>query len=1317
MAYGRWILGGLAALLSLAAPATASAAELLSTTVQADRAVERDCIERPLAGAGQARRSVTAPATGWVSARLEAASGDWDLAIFDAQTGRRVAGSAQRGASELAQGIATRDQALTVQACRRTGDAGSATLDVESRSIEGIEPERLSLVRVSTPNADRKAELVQLGLDLTEHGGPGFVEVVLHGADDARRLREAKFVYTTEIADLAQASARRARADARMSSAVRASALPSSRTTYRRLDDYSNEMKQLVAENPTLVKPITLPFPTLEGRSVEGIEITTDVNARDGKPVFLQMGAHHAREWPSSEHAMEWAYELINGFRAGDARVRRLVSSTRTIVIPVVNPDGFNTSREAGEAAGAGGGRPGPDDTAFFATVPYEYQRKNCRVINPDGDDPEEGDCMQMPASGLEQFGVDPNRNYGGFWGGPGASAPGGTPPGDYAQDYRGNGPFSERETQNIRALVSSRHVTTLITNHTFSNLVLRPPGIQSQGPSVDEPIYKALGDAMAAENGYASQFSYQLYDTTGTTEDWTYYTTGGLGFTFEIGPSGFHQLYADAVIAEYEGTTEAADENGDGGGNRAAYFIAQENTADASKHSVLEGSAPAGTVLRLKKSFKTSTSPVLDNEGNEGAPILFDDTLDTTTVVLRSGRFEWHINPSTRPIVDQDEGRPATGSPSPPVERNGNPPPPAACPTYFLVGADSCPPGSIVNQEFDIPPNGGGVDNGFATVRIEWLTANSDYDMEIYRDLNNDGDSDDPGEDEIVASSAQGSTSFEETTLGPDPEPGGYVARVINFAAAEPYDFSVTFEGPKPFKPGGKESWTLTCEFPEGRARTTQQVQIDRGQRQTLDLSACASAAQAPRGGSQAAGDFNADDRTDLAIGSPGENRGSGAVSVLPGSDNGLRARAAHVFTQRTRGVEGSNERRDAFGQSLAAGDFDGDGFDDLAIGAPGEAIGRGRHEGAVTVLWGSSEGLRGQGSRLLYQGRGALRGSSERGDRLGEAVGAFDLNGDGRADLVIGSPGEDVHRKRGAGAANVLYGAAQADFSPEDQLLSQDDEIAGRSERGDAFGTSFASADFDGDGLRDLAVGAPGERVRRRAAAGAVNLVSGGADRLGGGGILHQGDGEVAGRAERGDRFGQTLALGDFDGDRSSDLAVGAPGEDIRRRRDAGAANVLFGGATSLGERGAIVHQARRGVAGSPERGDSLGSALAVGDLNGDAFDDLGLGAEGETMRGRRRAGAANVVYGAAGGLGSGRVLWHQNRRGVEGRAERGDVLAGSLGIADTSGSGPDDLTLGVPGEDLRRRRDAGVVHLLTGGAGGVTASGSRMIDQTVP
>ena len=387
---------------------------------------------------------------------------------------------------------------------------------------------------------------------------------------------------------------------------------------------------------------------------------------------------------------------------------------------------------------------------------------------------------------------MDPNRNYGGFWGGPGAS-------GDPTNEtYYGPGPFSEPETQNVRELISARQVTTLITNHTFSNLVLRPPGIQVQGPTPDEPIYKALGDAMAAENGYTSQLSYQLYDTTGTTEDWSYYATGGLGYTFEIGPEHFHPPFAETV-AEYDG------------GNRAAYFLAQENTADPARHSVLTGRAPAGAVLRLKKTFQTPTSQ----------DTTFTDTLDSTLRSPAGGSFEWHVNPSTRPLVAQERGREATGDPSPAqafASRGG---------TVPCANFDDPPEGCYEDHTITIP-GGAGIDNARATIRVQWATPVSDYDMKVFRD----------GVE--VGTSGQGTTDFEQVVLG-DPAPGEYVVRVVNFAGVEPWSGTVSFEGPDEFQPAQAETWTLFCEDADGTIRSARQVAIARGERRSLDLrSAC---------------------------------------------------------------------------------------------------------------------------------------------------------------------------------------------------------------------------------------------------------------------------------------------------------------------------------------------------------------------------------------------------------------------------------------------------------------------------------------------
>ena len=107
----------------------------------------------------------------------------------------------------------------------------------------------------------------------------------------------------------------------------------------------------------------------------------------------------------------------------------------------------------------------------------------------------------------------------------------------------------------------------------------------------------------MAAENGYSNVFSYQIgYDHVGTTDGWSYYTTGGLGYVFEIGNTNSHPLYAETV-QNYDGSAVP------GGGNREAYYVAMESAANTAHHAVLTGGAPTGTILRLTKSFTNRTS------------------------------------------------------------------------------------------------------------------------------------------------------------------------------------------------------------------------------------------------------------------------------------------------------------------------------------------------------------------------------------------------------------------------------------------------------------------------------------------------------------------------------------------------------------------------------------------------------------------------------------------------------------------------------------------------------------------------------------
>lgn len=615
-----------------AVPASALAAQ-----VTADGVSTRACQARELgAVAGVRTFDVIARDTGLVRAQLRA-GGDWDVAVFDARSGRFVAASAGPAGEELAEGYVVAGQRLRVQACRRPGGAPRAGVRVSTVALPpatSADAGPARIVRVVTRTSAERHRLAALGLDPAESGRSGAVDVVLYGDDDAAKLRAAGLRYAVRTADLGALDVSNRRADRRYASRTLRSSLPSARDGYRHLADYEAELKGLAAAHPGLVKLITLPHLSLQGRPVLGVEIAKDVNVQRGQPVMLQLGEHHAREWPSAELPMEWARELVNGY-GSDARITRLVDATRTIVVPVVNPDGFNLSREWPVDLVATFGDPGyalDEGIAPAAGLGFQYKRRNCRI--QDGSAPGPGQCESLAN---RRLGVDLNRNYGGYWGSFGAST--------LADDdtYRGAGPFSEPEVQNVRELVSANQVTNLITNHTFGNLVLRPPGIASAPEPRDAKLLKSIGDAMAARNGYSSGPGYGLYDASGTTEDWTYDAAGTLGYTFEHGASQFHPPFAQ-VVAQYAS-------------NREAFYVQLESTANGAYHSVVRGRAKAGTVLRARKAFDTKTPSVLvDDFGRTGPARTFHDVLNTTLTVGATGRFEWHLNPSTRPAVSARE-------------------------------------------------------------------------------------------------------------------------------------------------------------------------------------------------------------------------------------------------------------------------------------------------------------------------------------------------------------------------------------------------------------------------------------------------------------------------------------------------------------------------------------------------------------------------------------------------------------------------------------------------------------------------------------
>ncbi|MBL8767448.1 MAG: FG-GAP repeat protein [Planctomycetes bacterium] len=424
--------------------------------------------------------------------------------------------------------------------------------------------------------------------------------------------------------------------------------------------------------------------------------------------------------------------------------------------------------------------------------------------------------------------------------------------------------------------------------------------------------------------------------------------------------------------------------------------------------------------------------------------------------------------------------------------------------------------------------------------------------------------------------------------------------------------------------------------------------------------------------------GDFNGDGFDDLAIGCRRAKVGAltfaGRVYIVPGGVAGFDFSQVRAFDQNTKGIKDKVESDgfpgqsgEGFGARLASGDFDGNGFDDLAIQVDSERIGKVKGAGAVHVLYGSGVGLRAKRNQFWHQNSKGIQEKCEEYEWFGTGLATGDLNGDGRDELVVSCPGEQTSHL-GRGRVAVLFGSKKGLRAKGNRLLMPDSEAIPLTENSGWNTPKLACGDFDGDGFIDIAIGMTNVSATVGGLAhGAVFIARGSATGPTSGLMdsFAQGVGGVPGLGSDFDAFGATLAVGDFDGDARHDLAIAATGEAIPD--DAcGRVTVLYGSIAGLGVTGVdVFDQGTAGIDGVPEQFDQFGITLAGADTDGDGAAELVVGVPFENLGGAIDAGAFHVMFGSAiaGLTTAGTLLVEQDTPGIIGAPGDDHMFAGSI------------------------------------------------------
>ncbi|CAM5237661.1 VCBS repeat-containing protein OS=Streptomyces cyaneofuscatus OX=66883 GN=G3I52_07185 PE=4 SV=1 [Streptomyces cyaneofuscatus] len=355
---------------------------------------------------------------------------------------------------------------------------------------------------------------------------------------------------------------------------------------------------------------------------------------------------------------------------------------------------------------------------------------------------------------------------------------------------------------------------------------------------------------------------------------------------------------------------------------------------------------------------------------------------------------------------------------------------------------------------------------------------------------------------------------------------------------------------------------------------------------------------------------------------------------------------------------------------------DFNGDGYRDLAVSHTHDGI-FAFNDRAVLVTYGGPKGLTTK-KQVIHQNSPGIPGASESGDDFGTVLASADLNRDGYADLVVGNPTEEAGRTR-VGSVTLVWGSTKG--------LKGGTALPRKATNGyGTFGADIATGDFNGDGRPDIATVNGGD----------VFLYRGGFTKSGGLGKVSKYDRE--GQSWDGD----TIAAGKVNGDGKTDLIVmGVRGVGMTFRTEAW----FLKGST-----GGLVSGPAKVVDGKKqhERLDA-----AVGDFDRDGYGDIAVG-NPVANDGR---GRVTVWYGTSAGPGKRSITLSQSTAGVAGASEAWDQFGSSLTAGDADGDGYADLAVGVPGERVGAKVNAGGAYLFRGGKGGLKGSRSAALGKSLP